>query len=59
MIAQPASLSSKMAENKLTPPAGPAYIFEAMRGMDHAVRMAGGADKVKAGIVDQQDDWLS
>lgn len=57
MIAQPASLSSKMAENKLTPPAGPAYIFEAMRGMDHAVRMAGGADKVKAGIVYQQDDY--
>ncbi len=57
MVAQPASLSSKMAENKFTPPAGPAYFFEAMRAMDFAVKQAGGADKVKAGIVYQQDDY--
>lgn len=57
MVAQPASLSSKMAENKFTPPAGPAYYFEAMRAMDYAVAQAGGPDKVKAGIVYQQDDY--
>lgn len=57
MVAQPASLSSKMAENAHTPPAGPAYYFEAMRAMDFAVDQAEGAENVKAGIVYQQDDY--
>ncbi len=57
LVAMPASLSSKMAENKFTPPVGPAYFFEAMRAMDWAVEDAGGAENVKAGIVYQQDDY--
>ena len=57
LVAMPASLSSKMAENEFTPPVGPAYFFEAMRAMDWAVEDAGGADKVQAGIVYQQDDY--
>ena len=57
MTAFPASLSSKMAEDKHTPPLGPSYEVEAMRAMDFAVEQAGGADKVKAGIVYQQDDY--
>lgn len=57
MVAFPASLSSQMAKNELTPPLGPAYNIEAMRAMDWAVKKAGGADKVKAGIVYQKDDY--
>ena len=57
MVAFPASLSSKMAEHKHTPPIGTAYNIEAMRAMDFAVKKLGGADKVKAGIVYQQDDY--
>lgn len=57
MIAFPASLSSQMAHNEYTPPAGPSYYVEAMRGMDWCVAQAGGADEVKAGIVYQQDDY--
>jgi ABC-type branched-subunit amino acid transport system substrate-binding protein len=57
IMAFPASLSSKMAEHKNTPPLGPSYEYEAMRGMDWAVEHAGGADKVKAGIIYQQDDY--
>ena len=57
IIAYPASLSSQMAEFAHTPPAGPNYSIEARRAMDWAVSAAGGADKVKAGIVYQQDDY--
>lgn len=57
IIVMPASLSSKMAENEHTPPLGPAYFFEAMRALDWAVEDAGGADKVKAGIIYQNDDY--
>ncbi len=57
VVAFPASLSSKMAEDEHTPPLGPSYKIEAMRAMDAVVEMAGGADKVKAGIVYQQDDY--
>lgn len=57
MVAFPASLSSEMAEHKFTPPLGPSYKVEAMRAMDWVVEDAGGADKVKAGIVYQQDDY--
>lgn len=57
MIAFPASLSSQMAANEHTPPLGPSYAVEAMRAMDWAVESAGGADKVKAGIIYQRDDY--
>jgi len=46
-----------MAAHKHTPPLGPSYVVEAERAMDYAVEHAGGADKVKAGIVYQQDDY--
>jgi ABC-type branched-subunit amino acid transport system substrate-binding protein len=57
MVAFPASLSSQMAAHKSTPPTAPSYVVEAMRGMDWAVADAGGADKVKAAIVYQKDDY--
>ncbi len=57
MLAFPASLSSAMAEHPHTPPNGPSYRIEVMRGVDFAVEQAGGADKVKAGIVYQKDDY--
>ena len=57
MVAFPASLSSKMAEHDYTPPLGPPYSIEAMRAVDWVVEQAGGADKVKAGVVFQQDDY--
>ncbi len=57
MVAFPASLSSQMAEHPNTPPQGPSYAVEAQRAMDWAIEHAGGADKVKAGIVYQKDDY--
>ena len=57
MVAFPASLSSKMAANEHTPPLGASYAVEAMRAMDWAVESAGGADKVKAAIIYQRDDY--
>ncbi len=57
VIAFPASLSSAMAANEHTPPLGASYKIEAMRAMDWAVEAGGGADKVKAGIVFQRDDY--
>jgi len=57
VVVFPASLSSAMAEHEHTVPLGPSYKVEAMRGMDWAVEHAGGADKVKAAIVYQKDDY--
>lgn len=57
VLAFPASLSSVMANNEHTPPLAPAYTLEAMRAMDWAIETAGGADKVKPGIVYQRDDY--
>ena len=57
LIAYPASLSSEMAAHAHTPPLAPSYKVEAMRAMDWAVEHAGGADKIKAGIVYQKDDY--
>lgn len=57
MVAFPASLSSAMASFEHTPPAGASYTFEAMRAMDWIVEGAGGADKVKVGIVYDQTDY--
>ena len=57
LIAFPASLSSKMAENAFTPPLGPGYSHEAMRAVDWFVQSAGSPDKVKAAIVYQKDDY--
>ncbi len=57
ILAFPASLSSEMAKHEYTPPVGASYKVEAMRAMDWAVEHAGGADKVKAAIVSQGDDY--
>lgn len=57
IVAFPASLSSKMLEFEYTPPLGPSYKIEAMRGLDWAIVHAGGPDKVKLGLVYQQDDY--
>jgi ABC-type branched-subunit amino acid transport system substrate-binding protein len=57
VLAFPASLSSQMAQNAHTPPLGPSYAVEAMRAMDWAVEAAGGADKLKPGIIHQRDDY--
>ena len=57
VVAFPASLSSKMAENAHTPPVGPSYAIEAHRAMDWIVESAGGTADIKAGIVYQQDDY--
>jgi len=57
IVAFPASLSSEMAKHIYTPPLGPDYRVEAMRAMDWVVEQAGGADKVKAAIVYQKDDY--
>ncbi len=57
VMAFPASLSSKMAEHQYTPPLGASYTLEARRAMDFAVEKMGGADKIKAGIVYNQDDY--
>lgn len=57
IVAFPASLSSKMAEFKYTPPIAPSYIVEAQRAMDWAVQTAGDAKKVRPGIIYQQDDY--
>lgn len=57
VVAFPASLSSAMAAHEFTPPLGTSYQLEAMRAMDWVVESAGGADKVKAGIVYQNDDY--
>ncbi len=56
-LAFPASLSSAMAQNQHTPPLAPDYAVEAERAMDYFVEAAGGADKIKAGIVYQKDDY--
>ena len=57
VVAFPASLSSKMAEFEYTPPIGPSYKLEVMRALDWMAQQAGGADKVKLGLVYQQDDY--
>lgn len=57
LLAFPASLSSKMAEHRQTPPLGPSYALEAERAMDWVVQSVGDAAKVKAAIVYQQDDY--
>jgi ABC-type branched-subunit amino acid transport system substrate-binding protein len=57
VVAFPASQSSEMARHEYTPPIGASYKMEAMRAMDWVVEQAGGADKVKAAIVAQGDDY--
>jgi len=57
MVAFPASLSSKMAEFEYTPPIGPSYKLEVLRALDWMVQQAGGADRVRLGLVYQQDDY--
>lgn len=57
LFAFPASLSSQMAEHEYTPPPATSYRMEARRALDFVVEQAGGADKVKAAIVYQEDDY--
>lgn len=57
MVAFPASLSSELAKHDQTPPLGASYHVEAQRAMDFALMRGLGAEKVKAGIVYQQDDY--
>jgi len=57
IVAFPASLSSKMSEFEYTPPIGPSYKTEVMRALDWMVQQAGGAEKIKLGLVYQQDDY--
>lgn len=56
LIAMPASLSSKMAENAFTPPAGPSYVIEARRALDF-IAGSGPAADIKLAVVYQQDDY--
>lgn len=55
MMAIPASLSSRTAQNEHTPVITPTYRTEAMRAVDWAVEQRG--PEVKLGIVYQQDDY--
>lgn len=57
LFAFPASLSTLVAANEFTPPPAASYRVEARRAMDWVVDQAGGADRVKAGIVYQEDDY--
>ena len=56
MIAWPASLSSEMAANPHTPPAGPSYVFEAQRAVDW-IAASGDKAAIKLGIVYDQTDY--
>jgi branched-chain amino acid transport system substrate-binding protein len=57
IVAFPASLSSLMASNTFTPPAGPSYQVEAERAMDWIAQSAKKIKRVKAAIIYQQDDY--
>lgn len=57
MIAFPASLSARLAESEFTPPIGPSYAVETLRALDWMAQQAGGAAKVKLGLVYQDDDY--
>jgi len=57
IVAFPASLSSKMAEFEYTPPLGPSYKLEVKRAVDWMIKQAGGAEKIRLGLVYQQDDY--
>lgn len=57
LVAFPASLSSQMGEFEYTPPLAPSYRIEALRGLDWAVQRAGAAEKLKLGLVYQQDEY--
>ncbi len=56
LVAMPASLSSKMAENTFTPPVGPSYLVEARRAVDWIAETTPPAE-VKLAVVYQQDDY--
>lgn len=57
IVAFPASLSSKMQEFEFTPPLAPSYKNEVKRGLDWAIEQAGGPDKLRIGLIYQQDDY--
>jgi ABC-type branched-subunit amino acid transport system substrate-binding protein len=57
IVAFPITLSSKNETFKYTPPIGPSYKIEVARALDWMVKHSGGADKIKLGLVYQQDDY--
>ena len=57
MVAFPITLSSKNEQFQFTPPIGPNYKLEVGRALDWMVKQAGGAGKIKLGLVYQQDDY--
>lgn len=57
MVAFPASLSARLAESEYTPPIGPSYPIETLRAIDWIVKQAGGAAKVRLGVVYQEDEY--
>ena len=57
LVAFPASLSSRLASNRHTPPAGPSYILEARRGLDWIISKTKDKSALKLGIVYQNDDY--
>ena len=57
LVAFPASLSSALHNSQFTPPVGPSYRVEVERALDWMAKQAGGAAKVRLGLVYQQDDY--
>lgn len=57
IVAFPASLSSNLHNFVYTPPVGPSYKVEVQRALDWMILQAGGAAKVKLGLVYQDDDY--
>jgi ABC-type branched-subunit amino acid transport system substrate-binding protein len=57
IVAFPITLSSKNEEFEFTPPIGPSYKLEVGRALDWMVEKAGGPDKLRLGLVYQQDDY--
>ncbi len=56
VVAWPASLSSEMASNPHTPPAGPSYVYEAKRAVDW-IAASGDKAAIKLGIIYDQTDY--
>ncbi|HUS23783.1 MAG TPA: ABC transporter substrate-binding protein [Candidatus Binatia bacterium] len=56
LVAFPASLCTRMQESEYTPPLGPTYRVETLRGIEWAVQQSRAA-KVRLGVVWQDDDY--
>lgn len=57
IMAFPASLSRQLQAFPYTPPLGPTYYVEVLRGLDFIASDAGGGENVRIAIVYQQDDY--